>query len=519
MRAFGAQSARRGPASVVPWLGLTILLLRLAAGREVVLAVAHPPDADLVQAIPAVPGFEKCQQWALQVRRHEPGQWDEAARTVATWPADDLQLLRGDLAAVASLLAWQSTPSDPEKFGTLLPSPTAPREGSYSRPMRGRRGASAFLRVVKLSDVPALLGLPADGFRREVERQIALPPAIRARVSDALGTKVPFDVFSAAVRALQAEVIPFMEQAAMLHADIAALAPPQATHAAANSGPDSQSIVMRVLDGQAAGLDAEPVHWEIARSALDAMRPDPSTSAAVRQFVQTWYRATAAHQLSRRAYGQAGSHLEHARAKLVDDAWIQLYSGVVQENQAAPTVQVALQSLGANGATRLDVAPIRESLEHAEGYFQRAIELAPTQTVALVHHARVIGLLGRHEAAVEELRRARPAVTDPVQAYYVDLFLGAEEHALGHRSAAREAFEAAMARGPQAQSPRLALSQLAWQNGDRANALAAFDALAKLPAPAPERVDPWWSYDVSTVFDHGALVAGLIAAARQARAR
>src|SRR5207247_8011220 len=83
---------------------------------------------------------------------------------------------------------------------------------------------------------------------------------------------------------------------------------------------------------------------------------------------------------------------------------------------------------------------------------------------------------------------------DPLR-YYGELFLGAEEEALGHFDAARDGFERAAALFPSAQSPLIALSELAKRRGDRAGALAAIDRLFKLPpAGHDERDDPWWSY-------------------------
>ena len=53
------------------------------------------------------------------------------------------------------------------------------------------------------------------------------------------------------------------------------------------------------------------------------------------------------------------------------------------------------------------------------------------------------GLLDRHADAASELRAASESLADAEQRYYSDLFLGAEEEALGRFEAARAAYERA----------------------------------------------------------------------------
>ena len=74
------------------------------------------------------------------------------------------------------------------------------------------------------------------------------------------------------------------------------------------------------------------------------------------------------------------------------------------------------------------------------------------------------------------------------------LFLGRAEEARGHDEAARAAFERASALYPNAQSPRLALSQIARRAGNRAAAQRELQAIAQLPDDERRREDPWWLY-------------------------
>jgi len=78
--------------------------------------------------------------------------------------------------------------------------------------------------------------------------------------------------------------------------------------------------------------------------------------------------------------------------------------------------------------------------------------------------------------------------------YLAELFLGRAEETRGNDAAARAAFERASALYPKAQSPRLALSQIARRAGNRAAAQRELHALAELPNDQNQREDPWWLY-------------------------
>lgn len=119
---------------------------------------------------------------------------------------------------------------------------------------------------------------------------------------------------------------------------------------------------------------------------------------------------------------------------------------------------------------------------------------------------RVIGLLGRHPQAVAELKQALLTLTGDRHRYYGELFLGAEEQAAGRAAQAKAAYERARKLFPNAQSPYLALGQLAWQRADRAGADVVLDGLAAAPSATGSREDPWWTYELSAVLDVAVLV-------------
>jgi tetratricopeptide (TPR) repeat protein len=135
-------------------------------------------------------------------------------------------------------------------------------------------------------------------------------------------------------------------------------------------------------------------------------------------------------------------------------------------------------------------------LREAEGFLRRAIEIKPDYSEARLRLGRVQGLLGRHAAAAKELREALASADEDLLRYYGELFLGAEEEALGRYDAAFDAYQQAAALYPTAQSPLLALSSLARRRGDRAGVLGALQQLFALPVEKPDRDDPWWAYHV-----------------------
>ena len=106
----------------------------------------------------------------------------------------------------------------------------------------------------------------------------------------------------------------------------------------------------------------------------------------------------------------------------------------------------------------------------------------------------VLGLLGRHRDAAEELRLAASTARRPQLRYYAEMFLGHAEESLGNRVAARDHFRLASELYPQAQSPLLALGLLARQFGNRAGAQDAMRRMLALPPGRDAKANPWWSY-------------------------
>ncbi len=243
-----------------------------------------------------------------------------------------------------------------------------------------------------------------------------------------------------------------------------------------------------VQDGERGALVSSELHLEFARLLADRTGADPSRDADVRQ----WYVAMIEYTEARSKWMEASLLLERARMLFHDDAVIALLDGCLDDAYARPHVQAVVQQAPHLFAKTLGSRD--HHLRKAEEEFRRAIEIDPAMAEAHLRHGRVAGLLGHHLEAARELRDAAASAGEPALRYCANLFLGDEEQAAGHRDAAAVAYEAAAAVFPTAQSPRLALSQLARRNGDRAEAVRAIAAVLTLPDSERERDDPWWDY-------------------------
>ncbi len=135
--------------------------------------------------------------------------------------------------------------------------------------------------------------------------------------------------------------------------------------------------------------------------------------------------------------------------------------------------------------------------EQAARDFASTLVLQPSWPEARLRLGRVLGLLGRHTEAVATLGRALDETTDRTLVYWGSLFLGAEQQSLGRNAEARASFSRARTLWPDAQAPYLALSLLARQSGDRAQAAAELRAVLTLPLGEVSRYDPMWDYHAS----------------------
>lgn len=272
---------------------------------------------------------------------------------------------------------------------------------------------------------------------------------------------------------------------AALHADIARLLPDDTVRRSA-----SQRTAYIVRDGRWLGVRYISMHWQFGRALLDSVTPEPASHPGV----HAWYLETSDDLARLRQFAAAVDHHARARQLFPSDPAILFASGVLHERFASAALQAAAISVTEANRDSAALSSAQGELTRAERFFRRTLTHRPDHVEARIRRGRVLSDLGRDEEAAGELRRAVDDGASGALLYLAQLFLGRAEDARGNDSAARTAFERASALYPRAQSPRLALSQMARRMGDRAAAQHQLQAIAKLPDDERRREDPWWLY-------------------------
>jgi tetratricopeptide (TPR) repeat protein len=423
--------------------------------------------------------LERLERWVKLAARHAPGEEDAELLEIAAWPNAQLKALWFDANALVQMMRSVRTAS-----GTFTVRP----EGSRTS-IQVRYTKLQFRRL-------QVLACAAGGLRLETD-------CLATKAAEELDPELRAVAMLARASNLRGDRNYILRRGALLHTDVPILVP--TAMAAANESRSSigpERFRMEISDGREVDLAQSAVHWEIARMLLDLVvaQGHDHASPGADDMVRAWYDATAAWMQLREDHDR--SHLDHARELFPDDPGLLLLTAFQRETFAGVPVQTAVRSAVLPAGVHLDVGTERSELREAETFFQRALALRPDHVEGRMHHGRVLALLGRHAEAVVELRRAAAELTEPQIAYYGQMFLGAEEETIGNRDAAAAAYEQAATIAPMAQSPLLALSQLARRSGDRPAALRAVDRLFALPSDdRTEHDDPWWWYYVSQARD------------------
>jgi tetratricopeptide (TPR) repeat protein len=430
---------------------LLLAVLIIAAGDAVASPVPPRPQSVLRQAH----DLPRLREWIDAVDRHTPGQADVAATDVGSWSRAQLEVLFLDL---KSLLQVIVTP-DRQKFPRALRDFT-PQELQELNELAIREARPVASHPVKPRELAGLQLVPWQ-----------LTPA---------------DARWAVNRLLK--------RATLLHTDIALLVPTAADRPAELLVPVPRPLLVprasvQIEDGRQVGVTYYGAHWDFARLLLDEVTPDPAGDVTVRQ----WYQAVAALFAIEHLMAESHVHLARALQLFPADPEIIAAKGRLHETYASPEIQQFLET-GAHANGPVLIGSLRSNLRQAERFFGRAVELDGNFDEARLHLGRVAGLEGHHEDAANELRRVTAAAGDPVTQYYAWLFRGVEEQSLGRLDLARESFDKAAGLYPRAQSPYLALSQLARRSGDRPGAHRAIQRVLALSADDRKREDPWWTY-------------------------
>ena len=414
-------------------------------------------------------------RWLKAVDRHEPGEPDDPVDEVSSWTIAELRGIWVDVNVLSQLMRNI-------KLSHFLVSG------------ENRSNATSIAYSSQQLRQMATLACAAGGML------VSNPDCLDIKAAIGLDDDlVTLAAHAAAERSRTGDPNYVLRRGALLHGDAAMLRPHGPVEPLSPGSPafGPQSWRMDINDGRGTDVGLTAIHWDIARLALDRVLPRNSREPAPQRdpMVRAWYRATAAWMQWREDHDTL--HLAHARRIFPDDPDLLFLSGCQHETYASPAIQAAAHSLALPAGFTVDIGSDRAELRQAEGFLRKAVVANPRMGEAHLRLGRVLGLLGRHVDALAELRQAEPMLAGDELQYYAALFAGADEEALERWDAAREQYQRASALFPLAQSPFLALSELAHRRGDRAGAAAAMQKVFELPSAFDrERDDPWWRYHV-----------------------
>jgi tetratricopeptide (TPR) repeat protein len=282
-----------------------------------------------------------------------------------------------------------------------------------------------------------------------------------------------------------------LKRAAWLHADIAFMHRTSTGYGTASTG----AVTAVVGDGQLAGSLGRTPHWAFARRLLDeARRLDVMEARKIRarepapdEDVRHWYRATSAFLQSWNEYVELVPHLTAALAAFPDDPVLLLIKGSMHEYLAEPSIQVAVEQQRRLNQEPAGIGSPLLERQTALRTLDAAIREDSTMVEARVRRANVLLRLGRAREAVDAVTPLLQAPPSGTLGYWIHLTHGRALLALDQLNAARDTFAAAKTMYPDAQTPRLALAQVAMRLGD----VVRLEELTLRPAHAD---DPWLQY-------------------------
>jgi tetratricopeptide (TPR) repeat protein len=401
--------------------------------------------------------IDRLEAWLVAVEQHEPGSADGAARMVRSFSPAELAQLTTDLSLLARLI---ENPKEPVLWLTDPERPTRFFRAPYSTDEDKRLRAAAR---------DAVLGCGGQPGPEEARPAAEVVRCARNRI---------------------------LKRGAILHTDAAIHLESAAALSGASPGPRPDRWQIRFADGKQQAAEGAPGHWELARSLLENVAPEPKADDTVR----LWYIATSAHG----QYHQRHTRNEELAVEMFpEDPHVLFLAGCLHETFASPTIRSLVHSIQVSGA-RSGIDSEKSELRAAEELFRRALKAEPALVEARIRRGRVLHRLGRAEEAMLELRQAvttllsgegeKAAPDATLMLYFAEMFFGAAAEEVGQGDRARASYARAAELFPGAPSPNLALSQLALRANDRLAALAAVERALQPGGDERERDDPWWRY-------------------------
>lgn len=454
------------PASV-----LIVFVLTAAASSQGARS-GVPTTLATRQVIVTAERVDRFSQWIEAVHDHEPGERDAALDVVLPWSGDELRAVWADSQFLIALMRNLKV----NHFE--IPQPRERVAIIYKPQLLQRMRAMACAAAGRLLSVDCIAAHAGENLDERLRVFAADASADRGRTGD--------DNY-------------LLRRAAIFHGDVEMLFNPvldAAGSASARTLPGPRRVRADTSDGISVDVHEVGVHWEIARTLLSLIVPKNLDHPAPARdpMVRAWYRATSAWMQHVESHDT--DHLDRARAIFPDDPDILFLSGTLRETYASSEIQSAAHSVPTiPGGFELGIGSARSELRQAEGFFRRALAHAPDMAEAHLRLGRVLALQGHDADAIPELQQALTRLGDEELEYDGELFIGAAYEGLGRYDEAAATYEQAASRFPAAQSPLIALSQLARRRGDRTGALAAMVRMFALPSPGDgDRQDPWWTY-------------------------
>jgi tetratricopeptide (TPR) repeat protein len=282
-----------------------------------------------------------------------------------------------------------------------------------------------------------------------------------------------------------------LKRGAMLHADIAMLAPFRNIPSREPAGGPIR-ISVRADGGPLADVAR---HFEFGRRLLDSLQVQAASGAGAGpgadETARLWYVAIGSYLQS--AGEMDFGHVERSLRLFPRDAEVLFFAACLQEMASSPQGQSALRAIGPSKGMTSSARDEGATLREAERLFRLALDRDPLHVETRLRLGRVLGRRGRHEEAARELRQARAATESMLLQYYANMFMGAELETLGRTKEARDAYELAADTYRKAQAPRLALSAMAARAGDRTEARRVIELVFR-PASIEPEDDPWLGY-------------------------
>jgi tetratricopeptide (TPR) repeat protein len=417
-------------------------------------AAAEPPDR-----------IDRVERWLKALLHHQVGSLDDAAVDVASWSDEDLSTLWTDLRSLTLLM---------RKPGQeLMENPRGARQRAplYTRTQaRHLNVLACAAAAIATTDAECLARKAVASLDDDLRRLMQLV---------AEGRGVGADNY-------------VLKYGALLHTDIAMFVPDSASpFAPKGAGP--QRFRVEMSDGLPTHLRQSAAHWDVGRMLLDAVRPTRSDKPSPGRdpMVRDWYRATSAWMQAYTHYDS--QHVGHGCELFPNDRDLLFLCATHHEVYAAPRIQSVVKTVTLPSGFSMDAAGDRDELRQARSFFRRAVAVDPDFAEAHLRLGRVLALEREPAEALRELTLATAGLTDEPNRYYRHLFLGAVEESMARYDDAREAFTEAARLFPTAQSPLIALTELARRRGDRRDALRLVQRVFDLPEV--DRDDPWWTYD------------------------